>query len=567
MAQRRSRRLTALAVTIGLVAGACSGGDSGSTTTSGVPTPIGGDHTDPLAGIAPRTFGLQLSQGQAVAAPPEPTTVVEGEALAAEELAAIVDRLPDWIVDDADREPFNWPLQTSPPPRTGVLIDVPFPPADITPPPDVPTGPLEVLRFQPEGDVSIAPYIAITFDQPMVSVGTVGQVATADLPVTLTPAVQGRWQWIGTRTLRFDATDGGVDRLPMATTFTVTVPAGTESATGGALADDVSWTFTTPPPTVQSFAPEGDQMHLDQVYVVTFDQLVDPEAVLESIRLEADSAEVSLRLATTAEIEADDTARSMVERAQDGRWVAFRATELLPGDTPISVFVGPGTPSAEGPAVTANPSIHTGATYAPLRIVRTTCNYDSTCWPGSSIVVEFNNQLDPKASDTAAVTVAPALAAANGGISYNSLVIDGVTVADTEYRITVPAGFTDVYGQTLGAAETWSFPGLFVKAGTHAPNITFARHDYAFDRTQVFFAGLAGIPADDLVSLIDQNEAQIEAGGVTLYSYITPGDDHTVLGGNAFYTQTVNGVLLVDWVTALVTGEPIADVHCTVCTG
>ena len=52
MAQRRSRRLTALAVTIGLVAGACSGGDSGSTTTSGVPTPIGGDHTDPLAGNA-----------------------------------------------------------------------------------------------------------------------------------------------------------------------------------------------------------------------------------------------------------------------------------------------------------------------------------------------------------------------------------------------------------------------------------------------------------------------------------------------------------------------------------
>jgi hypothetical protein len=115
-------------------------------------------------------------------------------------------------------------------------------------------------------------------------------------------------------------------------------------------------------------------------------------------------------------------------------------------------------------------------------------------------------------------------------------------------------------------AETWSFPGLFVKAGTHADNITFARHDYAFDRTQVFFAGLAGIPADDLVSLIDQNEAQVEAGGVTLFSYITPGDNHTVLGGNAFYTETVNGVLFVDWVTALIEGEPVEDVHCTVCT-
>ncbi|MEQ1701638.1 MAG: pectin acetylesterase-family hydrolase [Ilumatobacteraceae bacterium] len=114
--------------------------------------------------------------------------------------------------------------------------------------------------------------------------------------------------------------------------------------------------------------------------------------------------------------------------------------------------------------------------------------------------------------------------------------------------------------------EMWSFPGLFVKAGTHDPEITFARHDYAFDETQTFFAGLAGIPADDLVSLIDQNETQVEAGGVTLWSYITPGSSHTVLHTDGFYTETVNGVLLVDWVTALISGEPVEDVHCTVCT-
>ncbi|MGB8858358.1 MAG: pectin acetylesterase-family hydrolase [Ilumatobacteraceae bacterium] len=114
--------------------------------------------------------------------------------------------------------------------------------------------------------------------------------------------------------------------------------------------------------------------------------------------------------------------------------------------------------------------------------------------------------------------------------------------------------------------ETWSLPGLFVKAGAHDPDITFARHDYAFDQTQTFFAGLAGIPADDLVSLIDRNEAQIEAGGVDLLSYITPGDSHTVLHKADFYTETVNGTLFVDWVTALISGETVADVHCTVCT-
>lgn len=62
----------------------------------------------------------------------------------------------------------------------------------------------------------------------------------------------------------------------------------------------------------------------------------------------------------------------------------------------------------------------------------------------------------------------------------------------------------------------------------------------------MFFAGLVGIPADDLVSLIDSNETQIEASGIELWSYISPGDTHTILHRPEFYTQTVNGVALVD---------------------
>jgi hypothetical protein len=114
-------------------------------------------------------------------------------------------------------------------------------------------------------------------------------------------------------------------------------------------------------------------------------------------------------------------------------------------------------------------------------------------------------------------------------------------------------------------AETWSFPGLFVQAGKHDPDIVFARHDYAYDRIQSFFASLAGIPADDLLQLIDKNEAQVEASGIDLLSYISPGDDHTALGRPTFYTETVNGVALVDWVTSLVQGTPVTDEHCEEC--
>jgi Pectinacetylesterase len=115
-------------------------------------------------------------------------------------------------------------------------------------------------------------------------------------------------------------------------------------------------------------------------------------------------------------------------------------------------------------------------------------------------------------------------------------------------------------------AEHWSFPGLFIQSGRHDPDIVFARHDYAYDEKQEFFAELAGIPAQDLVSLIDGNETQIEGARVNLLSYIAPGDGHTVFSDGPFYTEGVNGQLLVDWVTRLIAGEPVDDVHCAECT-
>lgn len=115
-------------------------------------------------------------------------------------------------------------------------------------------------------------------------------------------------------------------------------------------------------------------------------------------------------------------------------------------------------------------------------------------------------------------------------------------------------------------AEQWSLPGLFVRAHDHDPAIIFSRHDYAFDAVQKLFAGLAGIPADNLMSLIDGNGTQIEKAGVDLHSYIAPGDSHTVLSKPEFYTESVEGIALVDWVSDVVRRQPDLDVHCTDCT-
>jgi len=455
---------------MGLVVAACSdGGGSGTTSTPGdgtKATPVTNPDQPSGDGVAPRVFGLQLSEGEAQVAPPPTTPVVEGAMLEQQRINEIIARLPEWLDAELLQPDFSWPVQSTPPPRTGNTVAEAFPPVDTTPVVPVDNGPLEVLRVQPEGDVPMAPYVSITFNQPMVAVGTVSQVSALDVPVTVSPDIAGTWQWIGTHTLRFDAASEAFDRLPMATTFTVTVPAGTRSAAGGALANEQSFDFTTPPPTVVMLVPQGDQILRDQIFLVEFDQRIDPAAVLATIRLEAGGDEVAVRLATADEIAADDNAAARSSGAEDGRWLAFRPADQLPADTALTITVGPDTPSAEGPATTTESQSFAGRTFAALKVVRASCAYADQCPPGSQLYVEFNNELDLDGSDVDAVKISPELAAAFVTLNYTTLMIQGATQPNTEYAITVPGSFTDVYGQTLGKDTE-----VTIKVGSALPSI------------------------------------------------------------------------------------------------
>jgi hypothetical protein len=71
-------------------------------------------------------------------------------------------------------------------------------------------------------------------------------------------------------------------------------------------------------------------------------------------------------------------------------------------------------------------------------------------------------------------------------------------------------------------------------------------------------------PSDQL-AVIDANEAAIEGAGVVQHSYNAPGDGHGILEWPRFYELEVNGEKLVDWVTRLIAGEPVDDVHCQKC--
>ena len=401
---QRATRWSALLTVTAMAIAACSGGggDTSPTTTvegatntpSTVPASGGGTGTDAGTGTGTggsdsgSQLGLRLSEGTPVAAADETLTVAEGTPLTDAEVAAVLDRLPEWTVPETDVVDFNRPVDSLRPPVVGDTIDAPFPPAPDAPsvPEATASGPLEVLRFQPEGDVDLAPFIALTFNEPMVELATLEQLDAADVPVQVTPdisqtaGIDGRWRWIGTRTLRFEVTpsgddsDGndGLDRLPASTEYTVTVPAGTESANGAVLSDDVTFSFATPTVTVTGLSGLGESTGLDPVFVATFDQRVDAESIIDMVDF-ASGDVTGVRLATDGEVADDENARAVLDRQLDGRAVAFVPIATLDPDTAIRIGIGPGLASLEGPRTNTDPVTMSGRTYPPLQVIRSEC--------------------------------------------------------------------------------------------------------------------------------------------------------------------------------------------------
>ena len=205
------------------------------------------DHSDTDSETQPAGLRFRLSQ-----APDQPETkprskVAASTVLSESETANILRRMTPIKAEAPDEQEFAMRERGPLPPRTGDTIKVSFPgPEGVAPPRNTASDPLEVLRYSPEGEVPLAPQLAITFSRPMVALSS-QEEAAANVPVQLSPQPPGKWRWLGTRTLAFDPTE----RFPMATEYSVTVPAGTKSTGGGTLANAKSWTFTTPTPTIE----------------------------------------------------------------------------------------------------------------------------------------------------------------------------------------------------------------------------------------------------------------------------------------------------------------------------
>lgn len=415
---------------------------------------------DEAAKNGPKGLRFRLSAGvdqpeQASANPVAPTVK-----LSESETAQVLKRLPALKAEAGDEQEFAMRERSLPPPRTGRVINTSFPAVEEQRAPEAtPAGPLAVLRHAPEGEVPLAPQLSVTFSQPMVAVTSLDELAATDVPVRLTPQPPGKWRWVGTKTLLFVPTG----RFPMATQYTVSVPAGTKSANGGALAVAKSWSFATPAPVVKTTWPTSNPQRRDALMFVEFDQRIDPASVLQTIKVYAGNKILKTRLATEQEVAADETVQRLASAAEKGRWLAFRAVTptgetqaALPGNASINVTIGPGTPSAEGLRLTTNPASFSFNTYGPLNVVTQECGSDN-CSPFDSWYVTFTNPLDASAFQKSQVKVEPAIQGLRTSVNNNYLTIDGIKPGRRVYKVTLDASIKDQFGQTLEGNRTLTF--------------------------------------------------------------------------------------------------------------
>ncbi len=238
----------------------------------------------------------------------------------------------------------------------------------------------------------------------------------------------------------------------------VEVRRGTRAESGASLESSVSWSFSTPPPRVVAIHPEGGPEPLDTLLFAAFDQAIDRAAVLATVRVRAQDRDVPLRPATPKEVDADREVSGLAAQAEDGRWLAFRTQKALPPDSAVTVTVGPGVPSAEGPRVTEEPQTSSFRTHGPFRVEKHECGWGGRgCSPQDPWRIELTNPVDARAFREEMVRVDPPVPGLKAAVGGSTVLLQGSKKGRTSYRVSQSPEIRDAFGQTLEAGPALSF--------------------------------------------------------------------------------------------------------------
>ncbi|CAF1121901.1 unnamed protein product [Rotaria sordida] len=383
------------------------------------------------------------------------------------------------VAESMDEQEFFKREATIKAPKTSKVIQTPFPPPleDRKEDFDIDIEQLKQLAKQEAGPLIIERYspnetqidyplatVTITFNQPMIAVSSLDEkMNIEDRGISLTPKLEGRWRWTGTKTVQFEPKH----RLPYSTKYTLKVnKEHCVSAIGGKLADELLYEFSTTTPNVLQFSPYGTVSTLKPKCFLLFDQKIDSSKILKHLRvMSSDEHEIpNDKLELVDEATAKNEFKSYIDASEGNheKYVAFTFKYDLLKATQYTIRLPVGCPSAEGSLVTTSEWSASFQTYEPLRIIdwfpNTNNTYRPSTGPGYSWSLTFNNSLDHSTINKSLFKVEPEV---NGfgkvilGVEhteYNDrqITIHNNSKPNTVYTLVIQSGtLKDIHGQTL----------------------------------------------------------------------------------------------------------------------
>lgn len=314
-------------------------------------------------------------------------------------------------------------------------------------------GPLAVVFASPVGELRGPSEITVLFNKPMRALELAG--GEAPFPGVIEPPVEGAWHWVGTRAASFiparpkdaEGPGGGSFRLLAATKYKVTIPKGTKSVDGDALAEEYAFEFSTERPEVAATRPWNNDSKLvpDAEIQVRFTQPVDDAEILRAAQLTAGSASVPF------EVKRSDP--------KNRREATLVPKAKLPLDTSVSLAFDASLKGVEGELPMGKSASYNYRTYGPLEVSGVRCNDYGTphgrCDPTSAITVSFTNEV--KFKDAKRAITIPGLKLVWPSYYDDDDLVSSVSIgakfrAAQSYSVHVAPPLVDEFGQALASS-------------------------------------------------------------------------------------------------------------------
>lgn len=339
---------------------------------------------------------------------------------------------------------------------------------------------LSVVAARPQGEQQGEVRPTVTFSRPVQGLQEVEDTRAKDAAkpfAKLDPAIEGEWRWLGSASAEF--VPKGL--VPFSTTFTVTVFKGLTALDGARLAEDYTFTFTTPRLELQDVSPaRGDRwLRPDSTVTLLFNQPVLAADLEKALKFTAGSTAISLKV--EKEISIQDERRAAIEEAKksgrsyeamDDQERGYRNRQTryilkpqtaLPLDQALTLQFDPSLHGKEGALPMTVPVDVSWRNYGPLKLESARfCEGEWRC-PYGPLVINTTNEVELDTLKTR-LKVTPAVELLWDSASTSTphseweisnrrptVTIPGKFKAGTQYKFELAGGVSDIFKQSAAS--------------------------------------------------------------------------------------------------------------------